>query len=154
MELANEKMRARLVKVMNEAIASDCCPAEYKEVFAEWINNMLDAEKTKELAEKIIPMVEAAKDKCNHRKQIAEPQAYLVERSQWIIGGDGALRLGCGGLDPIIASGGRTVNILVAAISMRFNSTHLVVSLLKLLRWVLSLSLLLQVSVYVRKTSV
>ena len=63
MELANEKMRARLVKVMNEAIASDCCPAEYKEVFAEWINNMLDAEKTKELAEKIIPMVEAAKDK-------------------------------------------------------------------------------------------
>ena len=78
MELANEKMRARLVKVMNEAIASDCCPAEYKEVFAEWINNMLDAEKTKELAEKIIPMVEAAKDKCNHCKQICEKQLLKV----------------------------------------------------------------------------
>ena len=60
MELANEKMRARLVKVMNEAIAADCTPAEVKELFAEWINNMLDAEKTKELAAKIIPMVEAS----------------------------------------------------------------------------------------------
>ena len=113
MELANEKMRARLVKVMNEAIASDCCPAEYKEVFAEWINNMLDAEKTKELAEKIIPMVEAAKDKCNHCKQIAELQQYLVKRSQWIIGGDGAsYDIGYGGLDHVIASG-KDVNILV-----------------------------------------
>mgnify|MGYP002592823218 FL=1 len=113
MELANEKMRARLVKVMNEAIASDCCPAEYKEVFAEWINNMLDAEKTKELAEKIIPMVEAAKDKCNHCKQIADLQQYLVKRSQWIIGGDGAsYDIGYGGLDHVIASG-KDVNILV-----------------------------------------
>ena len=90
MELANEKMRARIVKVMNEAIAADCTPAEAKELFAEWINNMLDADKTKELAAKIIPMVEANKDKCNHCKQIAELQQYLVKRSQWIIGGDGA----------------------------------------------------------------
>ena len=71
MELANEKMRARIVKVMNEAIASDCTPADVKELFTEWINNMLDADKTKELAAKIIPIVEANKDKCNHCKQIA-----------------------------------------------------------------------------------
>ena len=89
MELANEKMRARIVKVMNEAIAADCTPADVKELFAEWINNMLDADKTKELAAKIIPVVEANKDKCNHCKQIAELQQYLVKRSQWIIGGDG-----------------------------------------------------------------
>ena len=113
MELANEKMRARLVKVMNEAIAADCTPAEVKELFAEWINNMLDADKTKELAAKIIPVVEANKDKCNHCKQIAELQQYLVKRSQWIIGGDGAsYDIGYGGLDHVIASG-KDVNILV-----------------------------------------
>ena len=113
MELANEKMRARLVKVMNEAIAADCTPAELKELFAEWINNMLDADKTKELAAKIIPVVEANKDKCNHCKQIAELQQYLVKRSQWIIGGDGAsYDIGYGGLDHVIASG-KDVNILV-----------------------------------------
>ena len=113
MELANEKMRARIVKVMNEAIAADCTPADVKELFAEWINNMLDADKTKELAAKIIPVVEANKDKCNHCKQIAELQQYLVKRSQWIIGGDGAsYDIGYGGLDHVIASG-KDVNILV-----------------------------------------
>ena len=101
------------MKVMNEAIAADCTPAEAKELFAEWINNMLDADKTKELAAKIIPMVEANKDKCNHCKQIAELQQYLVKRSQWIIGGDGAsYDIGYGGLDHVIASG-KDVNILV-----------------------------------------
>ena len=113
MELANEKMRARIVKVMNEAIAAECTPAEVKELFTEWMNNMLDAEKTKELAAKIIPVVEANKDKCNHCKQIAELQQYLVKRSQWIIGGDGAsYDIGYGGLDHVIASG-EDVNILV-----------------------------------------
>jgi pyruvate-ferredoxin/flavodoxin oxidoreductase len=113
MELANEKMRARLVKVMNEAIASDSCPADYKEVFGEWINNMYDAEKTKELAAKIIPMVEATKDQCSKCAQIYELKHFLVKRSQWIIGGDGAsYDIGYGGLDHVIASG-KDVNILV-----------------------------------------
>ena len=40
------------------------------------------------LAEKIIPMVEAAKDKCDSCKTIASLSQYLVKRSQWIIGGD------------------------------------------------------------------
>ena len=62
MELANEKMRARIVKAMEDAIAAEGTPAEYKEVFQAWIENMYDADKSKELAEKIIPMVEAAKE--------------------------------------------------------------------------------------------
>jgi pyruvate-ferredoxin/flavodoxin oxidoreductase len=113
MELANEKMRARIVKTMEEAIAAEGTPAEYKEVFQAWIENMYDADKTKELAEKIIPMVEAAKDKCDCCKTIAGLSQYLVKRSQWIIGGDGAsYDIGYGGLDHVIASG-KDVNILV-----------------------------------------
>ena len=46
MELANEKMRARIVKTMEEAIAAEGTPAEYKEVFQAWIENMYDADKT------------------------------------------------------------------------------------------------------------
>jgi len=74
---------------------------------------MYDADKTKELAEKIIPMVEAAKDKCDCCKTIAGLSQYLVKRSQWIIGGDGAsYDIGYGGLDHVLASG-EDVNILV-----------------------------------------
>ena len=40
------------------------------------IENMYDADKTKELAEKIIPMVEAAKDKCDCCKTIAGLSLY------------------------------------------------------------------------------
>ena len=113
MELANEKMRARIVKAMEDAIAAEGTPAEYKEVFQAWIENMYDADKSKELAEKIIPMVEAAKDKCDSCKTIASLSQYLVKRSQWIIGGDGAsYDIGYGGLDHVIASG-KDVNILV-----------------------------------------
>ena len=113
MELAGEKMRARIVNVMNDALAADCTPENVKGLFTEWINNMNDADKTKELTSKIIPIVEANKDKCNHCKQIAALQQYLVKRSQWIIGGDGAsYDIGYGGLDHVIASG-KNVNILV-----------------------------------------
>ena len=113
MELANEKMRARIEKAMKAAIAAEGTPADYKEVFLQWIDNQLDAEKTKELAEKIIPMVNAAKDQCTYCATIAELSHFLVKRSQWIIGGDGAsYDIGYGGLDHVIASG-KDVNILV-----------------------------------------
>ncbi len=113
MELANEKMRARIQIAMENAIAAEGTPAEYKEVFQAWIDNKMDADKTKELAEKIIPMVEAAKGQCQYCATIAELSHYLVKRSQWIIGGDGAsYDIGYGGLDHVIASG-KNVNILV-----------------------------------------
>ena len=113
MELANEKMRARIQIAMENAIAAEGTPAEYKEVFQAWIDNKMDADKTKELADKIIPMVEAAKGQCQYCATIAELSHFLVKRSQWIIGGDGAsYDIGYGGLDHVIASG-KNVNILV-----------------------------------------
>ena len=113
MELANEKMRARIQKAMEDAIAYEGTPAEYKEVFQAWIENQNDADKTKELAEQIIPMVEASKDKCPACATIAGLSQFLVKRSQWIIGGDDAsYDIGYGGLDHVIASG-KNVNILV-----------------------------------------
>ena len=50
MELANEKMRARIQNAMEAAIAYEGTPAEYKEAFTAWIENQNDADKTKELA--------------------------------------------------------------------------------------------------------
>jgi pyruvate-ferredoxin/flavodoxin oxidoreductase len=64
------------------------------------------------LAEKIIPMVEAAKDRCPILQRLLH-STIPVKRSQWIIGGDGAsYDIGYGGLDHVIASG-KNVNILV-----------------------------------------
>ena len=111
MVLANEKMRGRLVLLMQEAQSCSCCSDELKALFAEWVEKKEDAEATKALAEKILPAVKACD--CDLCKRIAELGHYLVKRSQWIIGGDGAsYDIGYGGLDHVIASG-KDVNILV-----------------------------------------
>ncbi|MCQ2351074.1 MAG: pyruvate:ferredoxin (flavodoxin) oxidoreductase [Paludibacteraceae bacterium] len=111
MQLANEKMQARLVNIMTEAQNCDKCTDEMKALYRDWIENHNDAAKSKELAAKIIPLCE--KCGCDYSKQILALSGYLVKRSQWIIGGDGAsYDIGYGGLDHVIASG-KNVNILV-----------------------------------------
>ena len=114
MELANEKMRARLTNAMNEIIAADNAPAEAKEVLKAWVENQNDADKTKELAPQVLAIAEEGiTHGCPLSAQIKELSHFLVKRSQWIIGGDGAsYDIGYGGLDHVIASG-KNVNILV-----------------------------------------
>ena len=112
MELANRKMRDRIARLMKEAIATDC-PSAKTGLFQEWVDNMNDVDKTKELAPQISELVKTNADKCTFCKQIEGLNHYLVKRSQWIIGGDGAsYDIGYGGLDHVIASG-ENVNILV-----------------------------------------
>jgi len=111
MVFANDNMRERLVRIMTEAMAADCCSDELKGLFAEWIEKRNDADETIILERKITPLVKAGT--CSYCKEIAELTQYLVKKSQWIIGGDGwAYDIGFGGLDHVIASG-KNVNILV-----------------------------------------
>ena len=96
---------------MNQAQTCSCCSDELKGLFAEWVNNHKSAEVTKTLAAQIRPLVAACD--CDICKRIHEMEHYLVKRSQWIIGGDGAsYDIGFGGLDHVLASG-KDVNILV-----------------------------------------
>ena len=111
MEIANKKLKNRLARLMTEAQACTCCTDELKALFTEWIAKKDDAEATKALAPQIIAGCEACG--CDTCKKILELKDYLVKRSQWIIGGDGAsYDIGYGGLDHVIASG-EDVNILV-----------------------------------------
>ena len=114
MTLANKKMRARIVELLNGVIASDNTPAEMKAAAQEWIAGKDDAEASKAAAEKLNAEIEkgcaAGCDTCAKLKELSH---FLVKRSQWIIGGDGAsYDIGYGGLDHVIASG-EDVNILV-----------------------------------------
>ena len=106
------KRRERLCILMREAIENgSTCSAELKSVMTEWIDNRKDATKSEEIAERLIPMMEACN--CPICQQILELKHYLIKKSIWIIGGDGwAYDIGFGGLDHVIASG-KNVNILV-----------------------------------------
>ena len=111
MQLANEKMRNRIERLMTEALNAEDCSEEIKGLFKEWIENKNDADQTKALADQLIPLLKEST--CKYCTEIYGIKHYLVKRSQWIIGGDGAsYDIGFGGLDHVIASG-KDVNIMV-----------------------------------------
>ena len=111
MKLAENKMRERLERLFTEVQACAGCTDELKALAQKWIENKNNAEVTKEVAPAIIEACEACG--CDTCKQVLDIKQYIVKRSQWIIGGDGAsYDIGYGGLDHVIASG-EDVNILV-----------------------------------------
>ncbi|SET23847.1 pyruvate:ferredoxin (flavodoxin) oxidoreductase [Prevotella sp. kh1p2] len=114
MALANKKMRERVCLLLNELMAKDDTPADFKEAAQEWIDSKDDSEASKVASAKLKPLIEAgAEHDCPVCKELKTLDHYLVKRSQWIIGGDGAsYDIGYGGLDHVIASG-EDVNILV-----------------------------------------
>ncbi|MDO4368791.1 MAG: pyruvate:ferredoxin (flavodoxin) oxidoreductase [Bacteroidales bacterium] len=111
LRLGSQRLRETVAKLMAEGLECNCCSAELKALFAEWLSNKENVEKTKEIAEKIVPMMKECN--CDICKQLLEYKDLLVPRSQWIIGGDGwAYDIGYGGLDHVLASG-ENVNVLV-----------------------------------------
>ena len=114
MALGNKKMRERITILLNDLIAKDDTSADFKEAATEWLNTKDDADASKESSAKLKPLIAAgAAHGCEICKELQTLDHYLVKRSQWIIGGDGAsYDIGYGGLDHVIASG-EDVNILV-----------------------------------------
>ena len=114
MVLGNKKMKERITMLLNEAIAKEDTPAEFKAAAQEWIDGKEDADASKVAAAKLKPLIAAgAEAGCEICKELKTLDHYLIKRSQWIIGGDGAsYDIGYGGLDHVIASG-EDVNILV-----------------------------------------
>ena len=111
--IANTSIRARLEKLMKESVAGTACSDELKATFSEWIANKDNADATKEIYTRMLPLLEVEKDKCENCQHIYSLKQYIVKRSIWIFGGDGwAYDIGFGGLDHVIASG-EDVNILV-----------------------------------------
>ena len=114
MVLGNKKMKERVVILLQEACEKCDVTPEYKALAEEWIANREDADKTKEIAPKLKAEIDACAAKgCEICKELQTLSHYLIKRSQWIIGGDGAsYDIGYGGLDHVIASG-EDVNLLV-----------------------------------------
>ena len=114
MALGNKKMKSRITMLLNEKIADDKTSDEFKAAAQQWIDNQNDAEGSKAAAAVLKPLIEKdAAAGCDVAKELKTLDHYLVKRSQWIIGGDGAsYDIGYGGLDHVLASG-EDVNILV-----------------------------------------
>ncbi len=114
MAMGNKKMRERIAFLLGQLLADDKTSTDFKEAAQEWLDNKNDAAASKVAAAKLKPLIAAgASEGCPICNELKTLDHYLVKRSQWIIGGDGAsYDIGYGGLDHVIASG-EDVNILV-----------------------------------------
>ena len=114
MNLANKKMRERIAMLLEQLISEDTTPQEMKEAAQEWLDSKDNADASKAATAKLKPLIHAgAEQGCPICEELKTLDHFLVKRSQWIIGGDGAsYDIGYGGLDHVIASG-EDVNILV-----------------------------------------
>jgi pyruvate-ferredoxin/flavodoxin oxidoreductase len=110
MVLGVNKLRARIAIRMKDAMKNDLA-AGTKEAFQLWIDNMNNAEGSKNASEKVLAAL--AHEKHPVAEEIKALAQYLIKKSVWVIGGDGwAYDIGYGGLDHVIASG-EDINILV-----------------------------------------
>jgi len=111
MKLGSDRARATVAGLMEKGLSCSCCTDEMKALFTQWLENRNDAAVTREVADKLVPLMESCG--CDTCKALLEYQHFIPARSQWIIGGDGAsYDIGYGGLDHVLASG-ENVNILV-----------------------------------------
>ena len=111
MKLGSDRARNTVAGLMEKGLSCSCCSDEMKALFTQWLENREDAKITREVADKLVPLMEACG--CDICKELLTYQHFLPARSQWIIGGDGAsYDIGYGGLDHVLASG-ENVNILV-----------------------------------------
>ncbi len=114
MRLAANKLKGFALELLDKVAAAGCVD----KALAEEIKAGMSSQKEQAGIEAQRARVEKLKaalkpGKCSDCDQLATVADYLVEKSVWILGGDGwAYDIGYGGLDHVLASG-ENVNVLV-----------------------------------------
>ncbi|MCR5243248.1 MAG: pyruvate:ferredoxin (flavodoxin) oxidoreductase [Bacteroidales bacterium] len=111
MKIGSDRARETVANLMTQALGCEKASDEIKALCQKWLDNREDAAVTREVADKIVPLL--SKSKCESCKKLLDYKHFIPSRSQWIFGGDGwAYDIGYGGLDHVLASG-KNVNVLV-----------------------------------------
>ena len=111
MHLGSDRVRETVARLMREGLECNCCTAEMKALFEQWLADRNNAAATRKICDALVPLMKECG--CKTCKQLLELQNFIPARSQWVFGGDGwAYDIGYGGLDHVLASG-ENVNVLV-----------------------------------------
>ena len=110
MRVASDFKLQQITKIISDNI-NDVEP-ELKEVLTDYVNNIKDRNHVRSILDKMIELINASKNEAI-KALVTEHKADLLDKSVWIVGGDGwAYDIGYGGLDHVIANN-RDVNVLV-----------------------------------------
>ncbi|MDJ0782352.1 MAG: pyruvate:ferredoxin (flavodoxin) oxidoreductase [Desulfosarcinaceae bacterium] len=112
MLLGQLQQRAKLADLARQAIAADDVDQKMKDALGNWLENMKDAEGSREYGDQVKALLPSY---CDHPVlcEIAALSKLLTKKSYWVFLGDGAAYdIAYGGLDHVLASG-EDINIIV-----------------------------------------
>jgi len=111
MRIATDYKLGAIADIVKEAIACDKCEPALKENLQKYLDNMKNRDVTRTLVPTIIEQVE--KSACDGAKKLQPYYRDMIDKSVWIVGGDGwSYDIGYGGLDHVLANEA-DVNVMV-----------------------------------------
>lgn len=111
MRLATDYKLSLISRILDEALASNLVEEELKEVARKYLENIKNRDEARKIVPELVRLVKASKD--DNVKRLLAHERDLVDKSVWIVGGDGwAYDIGYGGLDHVLANND-DVNVLV-----------------------------------------
>ena len=111
MRIATDQKLARIASILNAAKSSDKVNAELKSVIDDYLTHVKDRDYVKTIVPTLLKLVDESEDEAV--KEVKLYERDLVDKSVWIVGGDGwSYDIGYGGLDHVLANEA-DVNVLV-----------------------------------------
>ncbi len=111
MRLATDYKLSLISRILDKALASDKVEEELKDVARKYLENIKNRDEARKIVPELVRLVKASKD--SDVKRLLDHERDLVDKSVWIVGGDGwAYDIGYGGLDHVLANND-DVNVLV-----------------------------------------
>ena len=101
----------QICSILEPALSRDSVEEPLKEAIKKYLENIKNKEEARKIIPELVKLVKASKD--NEVKAVLSYERDLLDKSVWIIGGDGwGYDIGYGGLDHVIAND-QDVNILL-----------------------------------------
>ena len=111
MRIASDQKMAQIVRILNEAKANADVEPELVAVIDKYLANLKNRDEVRKLVPELMKLVEASK--VESIKELKLYERDLVDKSVWIVGGDGwSYDIGYGGVDHVLANEA-DVNVLV-----------------------------------------
>ena len=103
MRLATNYKLMQICRILEAGLNSETVEGTLKETIKSYLANIKNKEEARKIVPTLIKEVKESKDKAI--KEVLEYERDLIDKSVWIIGGDGwAYDIGYGGLDHVLAS--------------------------------------------------
>jgi pyruvate-ferredoxin/flavodoxin oxidoreductase len=111
MRMANDYKIMQIVRILQEALKSNLVEDALKDIINRYLINIKNRNEERKIIPELVKLVKVSKD--NAVKEVLIYERDLLDKSVWIIGGDGwSYDIGYGGLDHVLANNA-DVNVLV-----------------------------------------